>query len=336
MNLLELIDPLTLTGFARQALRDLDQNQFTLSRYFPQREVNDIVFRFSSGQGGLANTAKFRSYDTEVPIGQREPVSRKTMEMPPIGEKLFLSEYERYRLLNNTDEAVAQVYNDTATTIRSVLARMEVARGRALIDGALNINENGVIQTVDFGRDAGHSVTAAATWATTTTDILDEILSWMETYNDTNGALPGGILTTRKVWGYMLKNDSFRNLAYYGATAPTRLGSTELQGVLADQGIPPVVTNDAKVNVDGAATRIIDEDTFIFTPPTDGAAGATVYGTTLEAVENLNLTGAAAPGVVAFLDRSDRTPIQYWTSSAARGLPILGDPDWTFVADVTP
>jgi hypothetical protein len=110
----------------------------------------------------------------------------------------------------------------------------------------------------------------------------------------------------------------------------------QLNGQLADREIPPITINDSKVNVDGSATRIIDEDTFIFTPPVDGQAGATVYGTTLEAVENLNLTGAAAPGVVAFLDRSDRTPIQYWTSSAARGVPILGNPDWTFVADVTP
>lgn len=336
LNLLELIEPDTLTGFSRAALRDLEENQFTLSRYFPAQEINDTMVTFGTGGGGLANTAKFRAYDAEAPIGQRETVSRKSLEIPPISEKLWLTEYERYRLMSNVEAAVSDVYNDAETLMRGIAARMEVARGRALQDGALNFSENGLVLTADFGRDAGHSVTAAVTWATSTTDILTDILSWMDTYNDTNGFLPGGIICSRTVMGYLLANDDLRQLAFFGGTPPSRLSRDELNGVLADREIPPITINDSKVAVDGVSTRIIDEDSFVFVPPEGGgAAGATVWGTTLEAVENLQLRGSQAPGVVAVLMRQE-DPISYWTLAAAKGLPILGNPDLTFKADVTP
>ena len=335
LNLLELIEADELTGFARAALRDYEENQFSLSQFFPARETQDTMVTFGTG-GGCRTALKYRiGHDAEAPVGQRETVSKKSLEIPPISEKLWLTEYERYRLMNNSEQAVADVYNDAETLMRGIAARMEVARGRALQDGSLNFAENGLILTMDFGRSAGHEVSAATTWATSTTDILGDILSWMDTYNDTNGFLPGGIVTTRTVLGYMLTNDGFRNLAFFGGTPPSRLSVAELNSQLADREIPPIEINDSKVAVDGVSTRIIDVDSFIFTPPDPGAAGATVWGTTLEAVENLQLRGSEAPGVVAVLMRQE-DPISYWTLAAAKGLPILGNPDLTFKADVVP
>ena len=335
LNLLSEIEPDTLTGFARAALRDYESNQFGLGKYFPPQQIQDTMVTFGTGGGGLANSAVFRSYDAEAPIGQRETIAKKSLEIPPISEKLWLTEYERDRLMNNNDAMIADVYNDAATLMRGISARMEVARGRALQDGSLTIDENGLTLTADFGRAAGHEVAAGTTWATSTTDILGDILSWMDTYNDTNGFLPGGIVTTRTVVGYMLANDGFRNLAFFGGTPPSRLSTAELNSQLADREIPPIEINDSKVNVAGSSTRIIDVDSFVFTPPGDGAAGATVWGTTLEAVENLQLQGSEAPGVVSVLMRQE-DPISYWTLAAAKGLPILGNPDLTFKADVVP
>jgi len=336
LNLLDLIEPDELTGFARAALRDYEENQFMLSRYFPARQTQDTMVTFGTGGGGLANTAKFRAYDAEAPIGQRETIEKKTLEIPPISEKLWLTEYERYRTMNNADQAVAAVYNDASTLMRGIAARQELARGRALQDGALTIDENGLVLTVDFGRAAGHTVSAGTTWATSTTDILTDILTWMDTYNDTNGFLPGGIVCSRTVLGYMLTNDGFRGLAFFGGTPPSRLSVEELNGQLADREIPPLTVYDAKVSVDGSSTRVIDVDSFIFTPPEGGgAAGAQVWGTTLEALEQLELRGSDAPGVVAVLMRQ-RDPISYWTLAAGKGIPILGNPDLTFKADVVP
>lgn len=338
MNLLDLIDPEDLTGWGREALADFERNQFTLSRYFPAQQTSDIVVSFGTGGGGLARTAKFRAYDTEPPVGQRETVERKTTEIPTIAEKLFLSEYQRYRLMNNTDEAVQAVYDDTTTLMRSIAARLEVARGRALVDGALTFNENGLINlNMDFGRDAGHSVSTGTTWAAhASADPLADLVSWMDTYIDTNGFAPGSILTSSTVLSHLLQNDALLGQMYVmgSPTVPSRLTLEGLATHLAGYGVPPIVTNDAKVSVDGSATRVIDEDKLIFLPPDEGAAGATVWGTTLEAQEALNLTGSEQPGVVAFLEKTTQTPIQYWTAAAARAVPVLGNPDLTFVADV--
>jgi hypothetical protein len=329
MNLLELIEPPTLTGFARRALRELEENQFSLSPYFPSRFTMDTMVTYGSGQAGLARTAKFRSYDAEAPIGKREGIERQSIEIPPISEKLWLTEYERYRLMNNSDAAVADVFNDARNVMSSIQARVEVARGRALVDGALSFNENGLILNVDFGRDASLSDTAAVDWSVGTTDILGDWNTWIEAYVDLNGFRPGAAVTSSKVWGEMLANDDFRDLAFWGNnTSPTRLSDTELRGLMSDRNLPPVIVNDSKVEVDGVATRVLDQDTIVFVPPQQGAAGATVYGTTLEAIENLQLRGSEAPGVVAVLMRQE-DPISYWTLGAAKVLPILGSPNLT-------
>jgi hypothetical protein len=329
MNLFDLIDPPTLTGFARQALRDLDENEFSLSPYFPARQTVDTMVTYGSGQAGLARTAKFRSYDAEAPIGKREGIERQSIEIPPISEKLWLTEYERYRLMNNSDAAVADVYNDVRNVMSAIQARIEVARGRALVDGSLSFNENGLVLNVNFGRDASLEATAAVDWSVPTTDILGDWNTWIEAYVDINGFRPGGAITSSKVWGEMLANDDFRDLAFWGNnTSPTRLSDRELQGLMSDRNLPPIIVNDSKVDIDGTPTRIIDQDTVVFVPPNTGAAGATVFGTTLEAIENLQLRGSEAPGVVAVLMRQE-DPISYWTLGAAKVLPILGNPDLT-------
>lgn len=271
MNLFELIEPEELTGFARDALADLAVNDFTLGRYFPDRQVEDIVVRYATGGGGLARTAKFRAYDTEPPVGEREGITRATVEIPTMAEKLFVSEYERYRLMANTDEAVNAVYNDTLTLMRSIAARLEVAKGRALIDASLTFTENGLDGIVmDFGRAAGHSVSTGTSWAThATADPLGDLLSWQETYTDTNGSAPGGMITSSTVLGHMLQNDALRGqmFALGGATVPSRIDVNRLTDYLLSYGLPPIEINDSKVSVDGVTTRIIDEDVVVFTRP---------------------------------------------------------------------
>lgn len=337
MNLISQIPAAELTGYAREALADLEQNQASLGEYFPARETNDIVFSWNTGGGGLAKTASWRAYDAEADYGSREGFSRKTAELPPMSRKLLLGEYERLRLLNNTDAAIDAVYDDVDTLLKSVSSRLAVARGEALVNGTLDIVGNGLVGLqMNFGRAAGHSVTSSVDWSTVATaDPLADLQSAIATYTATNGFGPGGILTSSLVVGEMLQNDNLRSLVFAGSGSPTRLSRAQLDALLSDFAIPPITVNDAQVSVDGVTTRVLAQDTVVLTPPSAGDAGATVWGTTLEAQENLGLVGSEAPGVVAFLERTDRTPIQYHTSVAARSVPVLANPDLTFVIDTT-
>lgn len=167
LDIFEQVDPVELTGYVRDALGDLEQNKFTLSQFLPTRPVDDIEYRFSRGGLGLIDSAVFRTYDAEAPIGSRPGTTRVSGELPPISRKIRQSEYDRLRLRNATDEIKNAVFNDAASMMGSIAARIERARGEVLATGEVTISENGVTATVDFGRNSTHTVAATVKWDAT-------------------------------------------------------------------------------------------------------------------------------------------------------------------------
>ena len=137
----DYITPAELTGYVRAALADLETNQFTLSRFLPSQQIDDLQYRFTRGGEGLAEAATFRAYDAESPIGSRPGISRVTGELPPISRKIRLGEYERLRQ-RRADQAIRDAILDDATRMaRTVAARVELARGEALYTGKITLNE---------------------------------------------------------------------------------------------------------------------------------------------------------------------------------------------------
>lgn len=331
----DYVTPVELTGFARAALMDMEQNQFTLSRFLPSRVVDDLDFRFTRGGEGLVDAATFRAYDAESPIGNRPGATRITGELPPISRKIRLGEYDRLRQRNLGDEIRNALLDDTARMVRGVAARVEMARGEALYKGQLQINENGVVATVDFGRASGHTVSPATVWSTTASATpLADLLTWRDTYIATNGEAPGVILTSTRVLGYLLRNAEIRSLAATVAGTPTIVAQTTVNGVFAAYGLPPIEIYDTQVRVNGTATRVIPDDRVVFLPaPGDGQLGATLWGTTAESLEpDFGLDGTE-PGIAAGA-YSTKDPVAVWTKAAAISLPVLANPDLTLTADV--
>src|ERR1700753_292074 len=91
----ELIYPAELTGYARAAWADYEQSLGTLARWVPNRHVPDIVARFFVGRSGLIPGANFRAYDAETPLGVLQGLQRKTIELPAIGLKNRIGEYDQ-------------------------------------------------------------------------------------------------------------------------------------------------------------------------------------------------------------------------------------------------
>lgn len=339
----DYVDPITLTGFTRQAAADLDLNQFTLSRWLPTVPVDDIEFRATVGGAGLTNVAQFRSYDSESPISDRRGIERIMGELPPIAEKKFLSEYARLKLrrLAGNDPLVDAIYADAFELTRAILARMERARAEALVTGALAINENGVQQSISFSRDSAASVAPSTLWTNTgSADVLGDLLTWLDAYVALNGEEPGAILTSRRVMSLMMRNTAFRSLAATVSGTPTVISQAAVNTVLNAHGLPSIETYDAQLSVAGTATRVIADDKLLMLPapsngvPTQNALGATYMGTTLEAQEpDYGLAPGGQAGIVAGTWKS-RDPVQLWTHASAIGLPILGNANRAFVADV--
>ncbi|MFI2213038.1 major capsid protein [Streptomyces sp. NPDC020141] len=334
----EYATPAELTGYAREALRDREENTFSLNRWLPNDTINDLVYRFSRGGGGLVEAAVFRAFDAESDIGSRSGAARVTGELPPISRKYPLGEYDQIKMRNvdtQNDEIRDAMEGDAVKGVSGIAARVELARGDAIFNGSVTIAENNVSAGVDFGRKAGHSVSAAIPFSSTETSLAyDYFMAWLDVYNDTNGDLPEATLMSRKIYNFLRRNKQIRELAYRGAsTSPTVLTRDDLNNILGDFDIPPVVIYDAKVSVGGTATRVTPEDKLAFLPAQGDAIGKTLWGVPVEANDpRYGLQGDAAGVAVGAYKSED--PQTVWTRSTAIVLPVLAAPDLTFVADV--
>lgn len=339
----EFIEPTALTGLIRAALADLQVNRFTLSRWLPNVEVDDIVYEFTKGGGGLAETASYRSWDTESKIGRREGIGKVMGELPPISEKIPFNEYDRLRQrkLASTD-ALPFIARDANRIAANIAARFEVGRGAALVGAAVPVPE--LKTTVDFGRLAAHSVVASVLWSDhANAKPLTDLPSWIATYEDTNGETPAVILMPKAVLQHMTQCDQVIRQVYPLAPAGVAPMATndQVNAVLASMGLPSIEVYDARVKVDGVATRITPGNAIALLPepgatsaaaPTD--LGATLLGTTAESLEEeYALQPGEQPGIVAAQWKT-KDPVRVWTHAAAVGIPVLREPNLTFKAQV--
>jgi hypothetical protein len=346
MDIFDLIDPAELTGYARTAQADRPENQFQLSEDLPDDTVDDLVYRMSKGGGGLTQAASFRTYDAEPGFGRRKGVKRVTGELPPIARQMLLDEYTQLRTRGANNAAIEDaLLRDSVSLVREIDARMELARGQALVEARVVLSEDGVEAVVDFDRNPAHSPDAETAWSDPDADILADVDNWMEQYVATNGGLPGRIRTTTKVVQAMKRNRGLLRLKYPtvadAALSGMRLQLRDIQELFADEGWPAPTVYDAKViNPEGQVQRILAEGAFLMlpTPGTglDGSSGLgkTLYGTTLEAQEpEYGIEDAEQPGIVVAAFKQKTTPVQVVTIASGIGIPILGDADLSFSGD---
>ncbi|MFB7823885.1 major capsid protein [Streptomyces hydrogenans] len=331
----EYATPAELTGYARAAEADRVENEFSLERWLPNSTINDLTYRFTRGGGGLTEAASYRAYDAESDIGVRPGGARVSGELPPISRKIPVGEYERIvrRGVNANAEIRDAMLDDGVRLARQLAARVEMARASAIFNAAVTLAENGVQASVDFGRKAGHNVSAATAWSDPAADIIGDFQAWLEVYSDTNGGDPEAVLVSRAIRMALKRNTQLRGLSTTGATAPTILTDSLLEAILADHGIPPLVQYDAKVSVNGASTRITPNDKLAFLPAQGDALGKTLWGVPVEADDpRYGLAGAEAGIAVGAYKSED--PQTVWTRATAIVLPVAANPDLTFVADV--
>ncbi len=341
----EYIEPAVLTGFVREVPQPY---QLVLNRYLPDRQINDIEATMEEVVR-TNRAAKFRAWDSEVFIGQRDQFERRKVALPPIGIKTPLGEFERVMLErvrtggDNRDALVESIYDDAANNARAVYNRMELARGDVLTDGKFTlVNEHGLTIEADFGIPGNHLVTPSTAWSDTANATpLTNLKTWTDLYVDDVGEMPGVMLTSRQVVNNLLLNQEIRDLFYRGdavAGGPNLLTPAQLNTVLTAYGYPPIATYDTKIDVDGVSTRVIPQDRVIFLPQDPSSLGFTAWGITAESLElaggqNPGLLFSELPGLVGVVMK-EGDPLRVWTRVGAVGMPIITDPKRLLVADV--
>ncbi len=338
----DIIDPAELTGYARASLADYEANRGTLARWLPNREVADIVVRFIKGSSGLVDIADFRAFDAEPTIGKAPSGKRVTLELPAIGQNIPVSEYNQLRtraMGAGADEDAIRTYilNTTDVVVRAVADALERLRGVVLQTGKATISG---FMDDDFGRAAGHSVTAGTAWSTSTADALGNLESWTDTYRDANGEDPGAILVSTRVLRAMASLDQFATQLLNGASRPATV--QDVNDLVQAAGLPPIYVYDRRVSVAGSSTKVLSDDRLLLLPaPVETndwqgtELGATFWGQTLTSTEaDWAIEQAEQPGLVAGVYRNETPPMIAEVISDAVAMPVLANADLSFVADV--
>lgn len=336
---LDLADPQELAGYVRGIQLEEERNRFQLAAYLPNKNIDEIEYRITSGQLRDPDVSVYRAWDTEAPIGNRQGLTRIMGELPPTSKKMRLGEEERLRrrMLDTGDSLplVNAIYDDAGQLTRSVAGRVELARGEVLETGIIAINENGVVQTVNFGRKAGHTVTAAIKWDVPATAVpIADMRSWVQTYIDSNGVAPAFGLTSTQVISALMLVAEIRSLATNISGVPALVTLATVQSAFAAFGLPPFLPYDTTVRVNGTATRVTNAKKVTLMPPAGEPLGNTFFGTTAEAITLAEARAIAQdqiPGMMATVSSND-DPVGTWTKVAAIALPVLPNPDLTFTA----
>lgn len=331
----DLVDPAELIG----VVRELTFPRFALEDYLPNNNRDRIDWSTTTAGADNTPAASVRAFDAPAPIGSRPGFTRASGSLPPISQKIVLTEGESLmlRALQGSDaandELIDAIYDDAARMVKSVHARVELARGDVLTDGVVTIAENGQQFSIDYGVPSAHKVTVGTTWANPAADALSDQMNWLEVYAETTGGLtPGVAIASTNVIGQMLRNTSLN-----GGTQMTFTGMNE---VLVANGLPPVTRYDVQItNANGTSQRVIPTDRLIWLPdPDDARAGETQFGTTREATKLSQdgiLPESDRAGVIAMVWETE-DPVQTWTKGTAIALPVLHNPNTVFSADVNP
>lgn len=337
----DVIDPETLTGYARASMAEYEARKGSLARWLPNRTVPDIVARFLSGSSGLVDAAGFRSYDAEPSLGATAGGKRVTLELPALGLNIPVSEYNQLRALNaNQSEAqiLSSIQSATDAVVKAVADAMERLRGTVLVTGKATIPG---FSDDDFGRKGAFtSVAPAALWSIAGSDALTDLNTWVDAYRDENGEEPGAIVTSSNVIRALASLNQFRNQLAGGATRPA--SKSDVNDTLVANDLPPIYTYDRRVSVNGSATRVIPSSTVLLLPSAveldawqDTALGGTFWGRTLTSTEpDWGISEEDQPGIVAGVYRAKKPPMIAEVIGDAIGMPVLANANLSFQATV--
>lgn len=333
----DLITPAELTGYVRTALEDLEVNQASLAPWLPNTFVSDINVRFVKGQAGLVAEASFRAFDAEPEIAGSTSGQRVTLEMLPLGQKRIISEYDQLRARNASDEVLRNsILKEAQNVAKAIANRIERLRGTVLETGRATVNQGNLAFDDDFGRTAGHTLTAAQLWSTSSVDRLTYLQTLVDTYKATNdGEVPGAIVGSQRVFTALAAGDQFKTTLVGGATRPAIAG--EVRDYLVSAGMPPFTIYDRRTS----GGRVLSDNKILLLPapvdPMQGQSdlGGTFWGQTLTSQEaDFGIADVDQPGVVVGAHKADSIPYIATVESDAIALPVLANANLSLVATV--
>lgn len=309
----------------------------SVASFLSDEFVDTEEFQLNVNEQQGTASAVYRAFDTEAPFGRESAVYSLSGKIPPISQKMMLSERNIRDNKTRLRERVMEhaVNNGLAIATRSILARGEVLEtGKFVAAG-----ENGLHFEIDFARPANHNQDAGTLWdATADVDVLGDLLAWKELYRATNGTDPGTVVISSRVMAALTRNTAIINVAAPGVTTAI-VNPDAVRGVLAMWGFANIVVNDEiAVTATGAQSRVLSDNKVIFLPAEGSSLagtglGRTTWGSPSEAYNReYGIGGDVAGAFGGVFSRTD--PEGLYVLGSALALPVLSNARATLVATV--
>lgn len=351
-DIMDIVDPLELTGFVRGLVDAAYSGTGTLAQYLPNQFRNALDYEFNLATRDRPEVARYRAFDAESGLSSRPGFSKVTGSIPPLSEKMLLSEADRTRLnlafaSGDTKSRYLRdlVFNDAERLVNRVLARVELARGSVLSTGTVTFtSEENLLTTVNYNDGASAIITNTASplWITanvaTATPIAD-MRNWMQAYADANlDDMPVVGLTSRATINNAMATTEVKNFFALNGTSPSLITGGMFEQLMSVYGVPPLMEFRTQVNINGVATRILPVNKIVWLPASDVEAfGETMFGIGSEALDLVEMAGLPVETAPGLTGRTWKTidPPQNWTRVGGLVLPVLKDPKRIMVSTVS-
>ena len=313
---------------------------------FPSVKKLGLNLDWLNGNSGVPVVLNLSAFDAQAIPRARQGFSVTRAQMPYFKESLYIDEELRQQLniaIEGGSDAyvntiMQKIFNDNAQLIESARVQRERMRMALLTTGAISMTSNGQSVSYDYGVPSGHKKTAAASWKTSSTDIIADIYAWQQTILEDTGVKPTRAICNSTVWNALRNNTNIRNTIFVYSNGVSTVSDAALKSLLAEQLELSVYVNDRLYkNESGTNTKFVPDDTFVLFPA--GELGNTYFGTTPE--ESDLQTGSAANVAivdtgVAVTTMKKLDPVNVETKVSMITLPSFEASNQILIADVTP
>lgn len=336
----------TLTLLDKKDLIDFSDNYSIVRNYlgdslFPDVKTQNLKAEFYrlSDARMLPTMAFVHAFDSEAHIGQRPTVSKVTMEKMLIKEKINQTERIQQVLDNGAAEnsLIQYVFDDAARLAESVKTRTEVMKCDVLQSGTLNISENGVKITVDYGVPSSNKLTMDFS---SSADPLAAIQTMVDTAAD-NGQVLTKVVTTSKVVTALRKHASVQTAINGTVGAGALVSRSAFANFMLQEYGLTILVDDARYQYENAkgglkVGRYIGETKFIglATLP-NGTMGSGLWGVTPEEATEGPWTNKSMNRYITVAQWKEPDPVAVWTKASGLFIPAVPNPNGIFIGTAT-
>lgn len=307
---------------------------------FPSMKQMGLTLSFLKGNSGLPVALKSSAFDSEVPLRERQGLTKIEGEMPFFREGLMIGEKDRQELLKVLDTGnqvlidavVNRIYDDATSLLRSAYVTKERMIMQLLAYGTITMNFQGSPISYDYNFDADHKLdltVATDKWSDyVNSNPLEDIRTMQDKIEEDTGERPTRAICTQKTFNDILQNEKIRTALSSMQLYPSTNNLSEF--ILNELGLSVAIYNKRH-----AGGKFYPDNRMTLIP--EGDLGNFYYGTTPEEADLMGKVDSQVElvdeGIAISTQYKRESPINVKTIVSMIGLPSAETMDkWAIIS----